>query len=503
MGGHVYSDGFESFLFIISAPCIIILLQTRFYPSLEPICSASRLKVHNADALSDIILPVGQRTPRPRMSVASLFQSGQHSAPATASSSWFFRPTSPPNTQGRNSLGKTTHSRSGSMTDLSLRGSPYPSSSNFEDDFSEKVSNKLLKRRSLGFMQLKKGLAQNSSSDVTTESNGNSSSRPQQKLLSKRPMSMQSHRLPSGVQPIITQRHASYGTKPTRVADVCEDATRDRRLSVSRGVRPKAKKDWKENPSQDENLKNIDKEKAEGTRGFMGNMRRLSLVSRHRRNESGASLMETMAQLSSEALSASPLPVPGFSPTSDDPPSLPPLPPMSEFLINQPQDLLPPIELRPPSPSSHDITSYPITSNFNTRLTPDSSVTPVTTSASVSATLSSSSSFSSSSSPRFPPSQHKMTPPARSAPLTRMSTTPETTSPQTVSLGRSTISPKCTTAEAIPRRNSLNDLKNDLKIPTRISQAQQGLKRDLGMVRDFAIYIERASFLSLWHTSLY
>jgi len=40
----------------------------------------------------------------------------------------------------------------------------------------------------------------------------------------------------------------------------------------------------------------------------------------------------------------------------------------------------------------------------------------------------------------------------------------------------------------------LNDLKNDLKIPTRISQAQQGLKRDLGMVRDFAIYIERASF---------
>ena len=395
------------------------------------------------------------------------------------------------------------------MTDLSLRGSLYTSSSNFEDDFSGKFfSNKLLKRKSLGFMQLKKGLVQNSSSDVTTESNGDSSSRPQQKLVSKRPMSMQSHRLESGAQPIITQRHASYGIKPTRVVDVnCEDATRDRRPSASRGVRPKAKKDWKESLSQDENLKDIDKEKAEGTRGFMGNMRRLSLVSRHRRNKSGASLMQTMAQLSSEALSASPLPVPGLSPTSDDPPSLPPLPPMSEFLINKPQashtfDLLPPIELRPPSPNTHDMTSYHIASNFDTRLTPDSSVTPVTTSTSVSTTFSSSS-FSSPSSPRSPPSQPKMTPSARSTPLTRTSTTPEATSPQTVSLGRSTISPKCTTAEAIPRRNSLNDLKNDLKIPTRISQAQQGLKRDLGMVRDFAIYIERAPFLSLWLMSLY
>ncbi|KAF9556529.1 hypothetical protein CPC08DRAFT_641440 [Agrocybe pediades] len=38
-----------------------------------------------------------------------------------------------------------------------------------------------------------------------------------------------------------------------------------------------------------------------------------------------------------------------------------------------------------------------------------------------------------------------------------------------------------------PRRNSLGDL----KIPARISQAQVALRRDLGMVREFASNVER------------
>ena len=42
----------------------------------------------------------------------------------------------------------------------------------------------------------------------------------------------------------------------------------------------------------------------------------------------------------------------------------------------------------------------------------------------------------------------------------------------------------------VPRRNSLGDL----KIPARISQAQLGLRRDLGMVREFAISVGRKSF---------
>ena len=46
---------------------------------------------------------------------------------------------------------------------------------------------------------------------------------------------------------------------------------------------------------------------------------------------------------------------------------------------------------------------------------------------------------------------------------------------------------------AVPRRNSLGDL----KIPARISQAQVGLRRDLGMVREFAIGVGRKSFFFL------
>jgi hypothetical protein len=39
----------------------------------------------------------------------------------------------------------------------------------------------------------------------------------------------------------------------------------------------------------------------------------------------------------------------------------------------------------------------------------------------------------------------------------------------------------------VPRRNSLGDL----KIPSRISKAQDGLKRDLGRVKEFAGHVER------------
>jgi hypothetical protein len=74
-------------------------------------------------------------------------------------------------------------------------------------------------------------------------------------------------------------------------------------------------------------------------------------------------------------------------------------------------------------------------------------------------------------------------------------------SQQSVSLGRSTAvnvaaaagneSTGSGGAGGLPRRNSLGDL----KIPARISQAQVGLRRDLGMVREFASNVER-EFLS-------
>ncbi|KAJ7154074.1 hypothetical protein C8R46DRAFT_444865 [Mycena filopes] len=68
-------------------------------------------------------------------------------------------------------------------------------------------------------------------------------------------------------------------------------------------------------------------------------------------------------------------------------------------------------------------------------------------------------------------------------------------SPNSASLGRSAvINPAVSAAAASPvgsgvgsmRRNSLGDL----KIPARISQAQVGLRRDLGMVREFARNVE-------------
>jgi hypothetical protein len=39
----------------------------------------------------------------------------------------------------------------------------------------------------------------------------------------------------------------------------------------------------------------------------------------------------------------------------------------------------------------------------------------------------------------------------------------------------------------VPRRNSLSDL----RIPTRITQAQTGLRRDLTLVKEFAKKVER------------
>ena len=76
-------------------------------------------------------------------------------------------------------------------------------------------------------------------------------------------------------------------------------------------------------------------------------------------------------------------------------------------------------------------------------------------------------------------------------------------SQQSVSLGRSTTvniaggdelagGSGSGSGGGLPRRNSLGDL----KIPARISQAQVGLRRDLGMVREFASNVERGYFLA-------
>ena len=85
-----------------------------------------------------------------------------------------------------------------------------------------------------------------------------------------------------------------------------------------------------------------------------------------------------------------------------------------------------------------------------------------------------------------------------------LSQSPTPSSSQSASLGRSTAALSHSTGF---RRNSLGDLKTplntlgehkaqlpplgELKIPARISRAQQGLRRDMGMVREFAGCVER------------
>jgi hypothetical protein len=69
---------------------------------------------------------------------------------------------------------------------------------------------------------------------------------------------------------------------------------------------------------------------------------------------------------------------------------------------------------------------------------------------------------------------------------------PSSSPQQSTSLGRTAHPPKDTgDADIVLRRNSLGDL----KIPARISQAQIGLRKNLGMVRDFAASVDREPFI--------
>ncbi|KAG2362960.1 hypothetical protein BDR07DRAFT_1405595, partial [Suillus spraguei] len=158
----------------------------------------------------------------------------------------------------------------------------------------------------------------------------------------------------------------------------------------------------------------------EGSRGFMGSMRKISLVSGH------------------------PLPPVPMSP----PPPLPDEP-------DDPDQLLPPIELQPPSP--------PRTLNG------------------VSASHSAPINISQGVESLFVPS----------------SSAPASLSPKTRRATQAPL-PSLSSSASVPRRNSLGDL----KIPARISQAQISLKRDLGMVREFAASVDKLKELQAIHHHL-
>ncbi|KAA1478798.1 hypothetical protein DENSPDRAFT_934411 [Dentipellis sp. KUC8613] len=202
-----------------------------------------------------------------------------------------------------------------------------------------------------------------------------------------------------------------------------------------------------------------EKNKEEGHRSFMGGMRRISLATgskKHKRTKSSAAQEKEM------------LPSP-------EPPISALLPPVAgEVTRSLSEELLPPIELQPPSPprvtkgNGHVLAaseSDAIPAIESLLLRPSTEVPPSQISQLSHNSHTSTSTLTPRASPTKPPG-----------------------SPQSASLGRTTQPPPAVpTNTNVPRRNSLGDL----KIPARISQAQVGLKRDLGMVRDFASSVDK------------
>ncbi|KAH0835601.1 hypothetical protein J3R83DRAFT_9326 [Lanmaoa asiatica] len=142
-------------------------------------------------------------------------------------------------------------------------------------------------------------------------------------------------------------------------------------------------------------------------------------------------------------------------------------------------DLLPPIELHPPSPP-RPINGVSMTRSIPLSISDGTELMIPSMSA---------------------PASITMSPIVSSAsPVASNKATPKTpSSPQSASLGRTAQPPNPPPLNAsVPRRNSLGDL----KIPARISQAQIGLKRDLGMVREFAISVDRLKELQTTYRHL-
>ncbi|KAI0089702.1 hypothetical protein BDY19DRAFT_992677 [Irpex rosettiformis] len=214
-----------------------------------------------------------------------------------------------------------------------------------------------------------------------------------------------------------------------------------------------------------------------GYRSFMGGVRRLSLQSgsghgHKAKQPSGSSSRaskdkERTRPSTSTAATAVPYLLASTEDVASDTTPKPPSRAMQRSLMDKP--LLPPIELQPPSPP-RTLSSCGIPSSKSEPLP----LPPLPT-------------------PTLPPSEIDALlsplPTSTSSPLPTTNKQPGSPQ-QSASLGRSTHPPpkdKEEAVAAVPRRNSLGDL----KIPARISQAQIGLRRDLGLVREFAASVEQ------------
>ena len=204
----------------------------------------------------------------------------------------------------------------------------------------------------------------------------------------------------------------------------------------------------------------------EGSRSFMGSVRKISLVGgkKHRKKKSSLEIAYTppgpRSSLQGDAGDDE-----GQEYDADGDTRM-----QTQSQVHT-SGLLPPIELHPPSPPraiNGMSTARSIPLNISDGMEP---MVP-STSAPASITMSSN--------------------PSSASPVASNKATPRSPgSPQSASLGRTAQVPNPPPSNAaVPRRNSLGDL----KIPPRISQAQIGLKRDLGLVREFATSVDSKCF---------
>ena len=298
-------------------------------------------------------------------------------------------------------------------------------------------------------------------------------------------------------------RHASYGhelgkrsatpssrasSKPRSASASVEDVSRsDRSSTVREGRRERGQHRQyatdSAGPSESESAGHDSGKGKEGSRSFMGGMRRISLggAGKHRRTASKAP-EQHQGRKSSGAATIRAEREPAEETT--------PRPPSRVIRTSQDAPLLPPIELQPPSPPRPGQREK---SELSRLFKPHPTLEPSRSHPALSSSRSATP-LASRPSGEIVPSMSPIPSPLPSPTKPKLTSSPG----QAASLGRATQPPKeleSAGSGAVPRRNSLGDL----KIPARISQAQVGLRRDLGMVREFAASIERELCSPLRH----
>lgn len=297
------------------------------------------------------------------------------------------------------------------MGEHSERSSPDKRKKNTAGSAAPDTPSKLVKRKSFGFMQIRRNQG-------PYNGDGSSSDLPEDLRLELRNENLSSSPRKSQAGP--TQaRHVSYGglgigraINGRRIASSTDDLSDSARSTG----RQRSHSRSRDRPSEDK----------EGSRSFLGNVRKISLVGRHRRTKSGVSVASIGEGIRKEPAIPTDAERKFLDPRMDSP-SNTPRPPLLQRSHSG-------VESSP----RKDVSIAPLPIE---RLPPSSSLT---------------------ASPKPP------------------------TTPHSASLGRSAVI-QPVSPSFVPRRNSLGDL----KIPARISQAQVGLRRDLGMVREFAANVER------------